>query len=83
VPPHLTRIGTIRYPTRWAVSKSPFAKAYINSYMSALENLSGVEPVTAQSLRAVHIGQNEMVELSSKVSDIIDDLVSSMNTANN
>ena len=58
-------------------------KASIDSYMSALENLSGVEPVTAQTLRAVHIGQNEMVELSSKVSDIIDDLVSSMNTANN
>ncbi|RUA32314.1 MAG: hypothetical protein DSY78_03580, partial [Chloroflexi bacterium] len=65
-----------------SASKSPSVKASIDSYMSALENLNGVEPVTAQNLRAFHIGQDEMVELSTEVSDIIAELVSSMNTAN-
>ncbi len=57
-------------------------KASIDSYMSALENLNGVEPVTAQNLRAFHIGQDEMVELSTEVSDIIAELVRNVNTAN-
>ena len=57
-------------------------KASIDSYMSALENLRGVESVTAQGLSAFHIGQDEMVELSTEVSDIIAGLVSSINTAN-
>ena len=65
-----------------SASKSPSVKASIDSYMSALENLRGVESVTAQGLSAFHIGQDEMVELSTEVSDIIVELVSSINTGN-
>ena len=54
----------------------------LRSGLLALENLSGVESVTAQGLRAFHIGQDEMVELSTEVSDIIAELVRNVNTAN-
>ena len=57
-------------------------KASIDRYMSALENLGGVESVTAQGLRAFHIGQYEMVELSTEVSDIIAELVHRVSTNN-
>ena len=65
-----------------SASKSPSVKAYIDSYMSALENLNGVEPVSAQGLHAFHLGKDEMIDLSAEVSDIIAQLVSSVNTAN-
>jgi len=65
-----------------SASKSPSVKASIDSYMSALENLNGVEPVSAQGLHAFHLGKDEMIDLSAEVSDIIAQLVSSVNTAN-
>ena len=65
-----------------SASKIPSVNASINSYMSALENLDGVEPVTSQSLRAFHIGQAAMVELSMEVSDIIAELVRRVSTNN-
>ena len=65
-----------------SASKCPSVKASIDSYMSALENLNGVEPVSAQGLHAFHLGKDEMIDLSAEVSDIIAQLVSSVNTAN-
>ena len=65
-----------------SASKSPSVKASIDSYMSALENLNGVEPVSAQGLHAFHLAKDEMINLSAEVSDIIAQLVSSVNTAN-
>ena len=65
-----------------SASKIPSVNASIDSYMAALENLNGVEPVTSQSLRAFHIGQAAMVELSMEVSDIIAELVRRVSTNN-
>ena len=50
--------------------------------MLALKNLGGVETVIAQGLHAFHLGKDEMVELSTEVSDIIAELVRNVNTAN-
>jgi len=60
--------------------KRPSAQRHLESYISSLENLEGVESVSVQGLRAFHLSSDVLTALSGEVSNIIAELVSNINS---
>ena len=63
-------------------TKRPSVKGSIDSYISSLEKLNGVEAVNVQGLHAFHLSKDVLIDLSAEVSDILAQLVSSVNADN-
>ena len=62
-----------------SATKRPSVKGSIDSYISSLEKLNGVEAVNVQGLHAFHLSKDVLIDLSAEVSDILAQLVSSVN----
>jgi len=63
-----------------SAAKRPSAQRQLENYLSSLENLEGVESVRVQGLRAFHLNSDVLTALSGEVSNIIAELVSSINS---
>ena len=63
-------------------TKRPSVKGSIDSYLSSLEKLNGVEAVNVQGLHAFHLSKDALIDLSGEISDILAQLVSSVNADN-
>ena len=62
-----------------SAAKQPSAQHSVENYLSSLGNLEGVESVSVQGLRAFHLNSDVLTALSGEISDIIAELVSSIN----
>ena len=65
-----------------SATKRPSVRSSIDSYLSSLGRLNGVEAVNVQGLHAFHLSKDALIDLSGEISDILAQLVSSVNADN-